>query len=261
MKTLFTVTALVICGAAAAEAENKIRSEKAPAGTLGSYLQPITDGQGTLRINSFGRADYFSEGPVNHLFESLQFVSINNGPMEEVAEPDWVLINNLEISGGRGFSSVGKEKILRIDITNVIRDRGNGLVTWFATVTFTNLLNDDMNLCYYPYVDYDLFDASENDLAAFAASDPDLGIPAIRVSKQGWPEVFLFANLDNLSMDYRIGEYPTVLDVLSNAQSCVDLGGFVTPFGPGDFSSALKFPLVIAPGKSATVNLRMGRLR
>ena len=113
-------------------------------------------------------------------------MSINNGPIEEVAEPDWVLINNLEISCGRGFSSVGKEQILRIDITNAIRDSGNGLVSWLSTVPFTNILTDDMNLCYYPYVDYDLFDASENDWATFAAFDPDLDIPAIRVSMRTW---------------------------------------------------------------------------
>jgi len=252
-----------VCRAAASK-------EKTEVTILGYSFLPVTDGQGTIRINSFGNTWVnpsrlgFSIGGVGHVAEFGNYLSINNGRVERTGDSGWgwSVVSPLAIEGGTATSTVQRQDALQISFTHTVRDNGGGLVDWFVTAEFTNLSDGELDVCYFPYIDYDLFETQFNDTATYSAVDNDFVSPAVRVRKLGREEVFVFVDLDGSSTEWRVREWsPSPSDPLLSGQSCITLDDMVTPFGPGDFTSAHKFPLALAAVEAVTIDLQLGRFQ
>ena len=263
MKRMLAIPLLIVNMAAVRTAA---RQEKTEATILGSSFLPVTDGQGAIRINSFGNAGFdpsrlgFSIGGVGHLAEFNNYVSINNGRVEITGESGlgWSVVSPLAIDGGTATSTVQRQDALQIRFTQTVRDNGGGLVDWFVSAQFTNLSGAELDVCYFPYLDYDLFGTELNDTATYSAVDDDFVRPAVRVRKLGREEVFVFVDLDGSSTEWRIRQWTS--DSFSG-EGCITLDDMVTPFGPGDFTSAYKFPLALAPGETVAIDLQLGRFQ
>src|SRR6266849_9901809 len=114
MKKLATVALLTMCLSITMLAQTK---EKGDAVTLGGVFQRITDGQGSLKINPYGLVDSFTIDGVNNIHQFVNFVSINNGPIEAVNRPGWAVFSPLVIIDNTGQSSVRKGNTLQMDLS------------------------------------------------------------------------------------------------------------------------------------------------
>src|SRR5262249_40870603 len=152
--------------------------------------------------NSYGSAVSLrfgtDPGAIDHLFQYMNFLSINNQPSEVIGDYDWSVLARLNVDGNTGRSSVQRGGLLQVDFFQRLSAGGDSdqLVDWFFTVTFTNLTARTMRLCYYPYLDYDLWGSRYDDTARYSGVDLDLGVPSMRVQKEGIPGTFLLADLD-----------------------------------------------------------------
>jgi hypothetical protein len=270
MRKLLVMALLVLCMGTLALAQKKQKGGEPS--ISGLTPREVTDGQVTLIVNSYGNlpdvgGDLLIGPPTmassSNVFEYINYVSVNNGAVEALGSNlSWSIVNGLAIQGATATSTVKKGQILQVDFSHAVADNGGGLGDWFMSVTFTNLTDQDMSLCYYPYMDYDLFGVATDNSATYAAADPDLGVPTIRVTSAGHPgAVFVVSDYDGLSTDWQIGAHPTVKNILTAGMNCIALGNTGSPFGPGDFTGALKIPLAIAAGDSATVDLQFGRIQ
>src|SRR5216683_1903443 len=147
----------------------------------GYGYQGVFDGDGAIRINSFGNSWVhpsrlgFSIGGIGHLAEFSNYLSINNGRVEKTGDSGWgwSVVGPLAIEGGTATSTVQRQDALQITFTQTVRDNGGGLVDWFLSAVFTNLSDGELDVCYFPYLDYDLFGTQLNDTATYSAVDND----------------------------------------------------------------------------------------
>lgn len=257
MKRLFTIFLCLLYLSLPVAAQDA--KENKEVDLLGLIFQRIIGGQGSVAVSSYGNSETFTIDGVNHLHRFINYVSIADGPVEIVYPPNWAVAVPITVAGDTGVSSVRKGNTLQIDYTYKIVDNTGGLVDWLLTVTLRNLTTQALNVCYYAYLDYDLFESFAGDVATYDAVDLDLNVPTLRVQKVEREGVFILSDVNNLSRDWRIGVFPTVLDFLESAVRCLPLGATVSPFGPEDFTSALQFPVLIPVDGSVSLNLRMGR--
>jgi hypothetical protein len=262
MRKLLVTTLLVLCMAVLALAQKKPKGGEP--GISGLTPMRVTDGQVTLIVNSYGNLPEVGGdllfGGTSNVFEYINFVSVNNGAVEAFGgNLTWSIVNSLAIDGSTATSTVKKGQILQVDFYHTVADNGGGLGDWLMSVTFTNLTDQDMSLCYLPYMDYDLFGVAGDNSALYGVAD---GVPSICVSSAGHPgAIFVVSDLDGLSSDWRIDAFPMLKNLLTSSRNCPRLGSTGSPFGPGDFTGAFKIPLTIAAGDSATVNLQFGRIQ
>src|SRR5216683_1182 len=156
--------------------------DKAEPSILGYGYQTVSDGDGTIRINSFGNTppedgyrSGFSIAGVGHVAEFSNYLSISNGRVEKTGDSGWgwSVISPLEIVGNTATSTIQRQEALQITFTQTVRDNGGGLVDWFLSAVFTNLSDGELDVCYFPYLDYDLFGTQLNDTATYSAVDND----------------------------------------------------------------------------------------
>jgi len=226
---------------------------------LGTIFRRVADGQGAVTLNSYGLGDTFIIDGVNHLHRFVHYLSINYGPVAAVNRPDWVVVRPLTIEGNRGTSTVQFANALEIQFDHTVLDNGKRLVDWTTDVVFKNLTAEEMFICYYPYVDYDLFGSFGDDIGVYHAIDQELGLSVIRVQKVETEGVFLFADASGGSLDFRMEEFPRVRDLLEGSPGCTLLGGIESPSGPNDFTAALLYVLALPPDTPTPVRLWLGR--
>lgn len=267
MKRGGVISLLILSAGArlAAAGQDKVES------SIDGYgYQGVFDGDGAIRINSFGNAPEdsrrlgFSIAGVGHVAEFSNYLSINNGRVERTGDSGWgwSVISPLAIEGSTATSTIQRQDALQITFTQTVRDNGGGLVDWLVSAEFTNVSDSGLDVCYFPYLDYDLFTSELNDTATYSDTDNDFASPAVRVKKLGREEVFVFVDLDGSSAEWRIREWSSApSDPLRSGQSCITLGDAVTPYGPGDFTAAYKFPLALAPGETVAIDLQLGRFQ
>ena len=121
-------------------------------------------------------------------------------------------------------------------------------MTW--NVTLTNNSAAALTLSFYAYLDFDLAGDFGDDEANFSGG-------SINVNDSGASRPFWWTPTTVAASQYQIGGYPSVrndLDAMTDNTTALTGGG---PFGPADFTGALRFDLTINAGDSVVVGMNL----
>jgi hypothetical protein len=271
-KLLFLVFALVFTlGVFSVVLQADELSKEHLAGTVepaGVSMAAVTDGPARIDINPYGTASrfQFGDGP-NHLFEFLNFISINNGPIQLVSPTHYTVNTPVQVMGRTGYSAVTHDTgDLFIEYYQTIVNNGDGLMDWYIELLLWNVTDRRMNICYYPYLDLDLFGVAE-DTVARAGRDPEFdGALSFRLSDLNDPSAsFVLVDIPpsrapNLRPDsFEMRPFPQVRNRLSSAQTCITLPNELANM-TGDFTGTMRYTTTIMPNDSLSIAFLVSRL-
>lgn len=194
------------------------------------------------RTGSGGGADntFISSGSPDQAFQQWWWYRVNGVNTREFALSTQA---NAPVVNGNNMTLTYREpegftSRLEYTINNI---GGRARVT--GTNFVTNEGNNNLDLEFFNYIDYDMNGNASGDIASLQFPNPVLrmnitdpaGIPAAE-----WRVLDADA--------FQIGAWPGLLNSLSNA-SIDNLNNTGDPFGPGDFSAAVQWKFTLAPGE------------
>jgi hypothetical protein len=259
MKNLFIVVVVfgLIVGLFST-AQAKDRLVPSPEG-----MQAVSQGNASIRVNPFGIANQFQfAGVPNHAYEVLHFVSVNNGPVQLVNAPAFRVVTPVTFLAEErpytAYSAVQRaQEDLLIEFRNSAVENDDGKMDWYIEVSMSNLSDRELSVCYYAYVDLDLFGTPGNDMAS-AGPDPAFsGRPSFRIrNSMDRDALFTVTYVPDTAVGpdlipdrFAMGPYPEVRNRLAQAQSCIDLPNTQSAM-TGDFTGAVRYRVTIPPGNN-----------
>jgi len=223
----------------------------------------ICDGTGCIELDHFSRAIQFQPtANPNHLFELMHFISVNNGPVEEVNAANYAVITPLPaFSWLTGSSSVLRNPgDLQIEFWHYVSELNPSYMKWTMYVVLINRSDLPMDVCHYLYTDPDLFGTPGDDSAQYVPVFPPTGTPAFLLEDAANPgSVFVVQERTGLSSNFELNPYPLVKASLSVAPNCIGLPN-VQPNMYGDVTGAMQSTMTIPYGGAVFMEFPVARL-
>lgn len=191
---------------------------------------------------TFGLGDFHPNAPGgdDHMYQNWWYYRVQGDPSElnfPVPPPMQSYIGNQAVFN---FSEAQFDAEWTIDLTGA----GMNAAEAVHTMVITNTGATDLDLSLFCYLDLDVLGSGSDSAALFNGDPTHLRI----TDSTGAYSDFLAVN----STAYEVSSFPSLRTSLQDTTP-TDLASTGVPFGPGDFTGAFQWDLLIPAGDTATV--------
>lgn len=219
-----------------------------------------------VALDSFGRTtNYNVAAPCgNVMFEHIDYVSVNNGPVRIVAPPNFTIVSPITATGNTATSTVSMGA-LTITFNHFLGPPTSNFSSceWVTSVDVSSN-NPNDTVCYYSYTDYDVIAFRSNAGDFIPEAGQGQGFFVRNCPQQNCRVWFYSDSAVNMSDRFDQRAFPVLRNAIAGFQSCVNLNNAPPTLGScpqgTDWTGAIQWGASGSP-RSLPLNIQYGHER